>query len=176
MEMNIRIETERLILRPLQPSDDKDFFELDSNPKVHKFLGNNPVKSLAESQKQIADVLQQYEDFGMGRLVMMSKSTNQFIGWSGLKFERQVRKEFNYYDLGYRLKEQFWGEGYATEAAIASLDFGFNKLNLEEINACAETGHAVSNHILKKIGMVPYGTFTFQGNLINWYYAKNKNL
>ncbi|WP_411894406.1 GNAT family N-acetyltransferase [Winogradskyella sp. A2] len=173
--MNIRIETERLILRPIQQSDDKDFFELDSNPKVHRFLGNNPVKSIQESQKQIANVLQQYEDFGLGRLVVISKSTNEFIGWSGLKFERQVRKEFDYYDLGYRLKEQFWGKGYATEAATASLNFGFNKLKLKEINACAETGHTVSNHILKKIGMVLDGTFTFEGSLINWYWAKNKN-
>ncbi|MCA0153310.1 GNAT family N-acetyltransferase [Winogradskyella vincentii] len=173
--MSYLIETERLYLRRLTESDATDLFELDSNPKVHKYLGNNPVKSIEESQNQIKNVLKQYEKFGIGRLAMISKETNEFIGWSGVKFERELRKEFDYYDLGYRLKEKYWGHGYATEAAIGSLEYGFNELRLNEINACADVNHVVSNKILKKIGFIPDGTFTFEGSLINWYYLKNKS-
>lgn len=172
--MSYLIETERLYLRRLTESDTTDLFELDSNPKVHKYLGNNPVKSIEESQNQIKNVLKQYEEFGIGRLAMINKETNEFIGWSGIKFERELRKEFDYYDLGYRLKEICWGHGYATEAAIGSLEYGFNELRLNEINACADVNHVVSNKILKKIGFIPDGNFTFEGSLINWYFLKNK--
>ncbi|WP_299112703.1 GNAT family N-acetyltransferase [uncultured Winogradskyella sp.] len=171
--MSALIETNRLFLRPVTIDDTLDFFEMDSNPKVHMYLGNNPVTSIEQSKAWIKDILEQYEDFGIGRLAMVKKDTNEFVGWSGLKFERQVRKAFDYYDLGYRLKEQFWGNGYATEAAIASLNYGFKDLKFNEICAAAEVGHIASNHILKKIGMQPSGTYTYEDDLCNWYTLKN---
>ncbi|MHA7843672.1 MAG: GNAT family N-acetyltransferase [Winogradskyella sp.] len=174
--MNLKLETKRLYLRPINEGDDQDFFELDSNPKVHEFLGNNPVTSIEQSGDYIKSILQQYKDYGIGRLAMIKKDTGEFVGWSGLKFERVVRKEFDYYDLGYRLKEEFWGHGYATEAAIASLNYGFNDLKLKEICAAATSKHRASNTILKKIGFTPSGTFTYDNELCNWYVLQNPNL
>lgn len=173
--MNTKIETKRLILRPITIADAQDFFELDANPKVHKYLGNNPVSSIEQSKTMIKDILEQYKTNGIGRLAIVLKDTNEFIGWSGLKYEQVLRKEFNYYDLGYRLKEQFWGKGYATEAAIASLDYGFNDLKLKEICAAADVNNLASNYILKKIGMQSSGTFTYEEHLCNWYEMKNPN-
>ncbi|WP_418638899.1 GNAT family N-acetyltransferase [Winogradskyella sp.] len=166
------IETKRLILRLITIADTQDFFELDSNPKVHLFLGNNPVKTIEQSEAMIANILQQYKTNGLGRLAIIEKSTNEFVGWAGLKLEEKLRKEFSYYDLGYRLKEQFWGKGYATEAASASLEYGFNTLKLEEIGAAADVNHIASNTILKKVGMQPSGTFEYEGDLCNWYIIK----
>ncbi|WP_430467822.1 GNAT family N-acetyltransferase [Winogradskyella ouciana] len=174
--MNIKLETKRLILRPINENDAQNFYEMDSNPKVHIYLGNNPVTSIEQSKSKIEGILQQYKDYGVGRLAMERKDTGEFIGWSGLKSERELRKEFDYYDLGYRLKEEFWGNGYATEAAIASLDFGFNDLKLKEICAAADVNHIASNTILKKIGMQPSGTFEFEGDLCNWYILENTQI
>ncbi|GAB5564980.1 MAG: GNAT family N-acetyltransferase [Winogradskyella sp.] len=176
MNMNIKIETERLFLRPFEMADDKDLYEMDSNPKVHIYLGNNPVKSIEQVRESIKKVLQQYSDFGVGRLAIIKKDTGEHVGWAGLKYEQVLRKEFDYYDLGYRLKERFWGHGYATEAAIASRDYGFKDLKLKEIGAAADVDHIASNTILKKIGMQPSGTFTFEGELCNWYTLKNPHL
>ncbi|WP_412561236.1 GNAT family N-acetyltransferase [Winogradskyella sp. MIT101101] len=173
--MNIKLETKRLILRPINKNDAHNFYEMDSNPRVHIYLGNNPVTSIEQCKSKIEGVLQQYKDFGVGRLAMERKDTGEFIGWSGLKFERELRKEFDYYDLGYRLKEEFWGNGYATEAAIASLDYGFNDLKLKEICAAADVNHIASNTILKKIGMQPSGTFEYEGDLCNWYKLTNND-
>lgn len=175
MNFNI-IETKRLFLRPITADDAQDFFELDSNPKVHLFLGNKPVKKIEESEAMIANILEQYETNGLGRLAIIEKSTNEFMGWAGLKYEENLRKEFNYYDLGYRLKEQFWGKGFATEAAFASLEYGFKDLKLKEIGAAAGFNHIASNTILKKIGLKPSGTFTYEGELCNWYLLQNPNL
>ncbi|REG84628.1 GNAT family N-acetyltransferase [Winogradskyella sediminis] len=167
------LETKRLILRPITTEDIQDFFELDSNPKVHLFLGNQPVKTIEESEAMVANILEQYKTNGLGRLAVVKKHTGEFMGWSGLKYEKNVRKEFNYYDIGYRLKEQFWGQGYATEAAIASLNYGFKDLQLKHIGAAADINHIASNTILKNIGMQPSGTFKFEDTLCNWYDIKN---
>lgn len=175
MNSNI-IETKRLILRPITKNDIHDFFELDANPKVHQFLGNKPVKTIKESETMIDSILKQYKTNGLGRLAIIEKTTKEFIGWAGLKYEENLRKEFKYYDLGYRLKEQFWGKGYATEAAIASLNYGFKDLKLKEIGAAADVNHIASNTILKKIGLKPAGTFTYEDELCNWYFLKNPNL
>lgn len=170
------IETKRLILRPITSADAQDFFELDSNPKVHVFLGKKPVKTIRESEAMIANIIEQYKNNGVGRIAMIEKTTNEFIGWAGLKYEQNLRKEFNYYDLGYRLKEQFWGKGYATEAAFATLNYGFNDLKLKEIGAAADINHIASNTILKKIGMKSSETFKYEGDTCNWYTLKNPSL
>lgn len=167
--MKTQLETKRLILRPITTADTKDFFELDSNPEVHKYLGNKPVKSIKESEVMIADILEQYKTNSLGRLAIIDKKTLNFIGWAGLKYEQNLRKAFNYYDIGYRLKQHYWGKGYATEAAIASLKHGFEDLKLKEICAAAAQNHIVSNTILKKIGMQPSGTFQYKNELCNWY-------
>jgi RimJ/RimL family protein N-acetyltransferase len=170
--MTKRLETKRLVLRPITEEDTKDFFEMDANPKVHKYLGNKPVLSIEQSEAMIKNIIQQYHTNGLGRLAIISKDSNEFLGWSGLKYEENLRSEFNYYDLGYRLKEQHWGKGYATEAAIASLDYGFNKLNLDKICAAADLNNIASNYILKKIGMKPSGQFTYENAVCNWYIIK----
>mgnify|MGYP001136655520 CR=1 FL=1 len=170
------IETERLILRPITRLDAQDFFELDSNANVHQYLGNKPVKTIEESRAMIDNIIEQYKINGIGRLAIIDKNTKLFIGWSGLKFEQNLRQEFDYYDIGYRLKEQYWGKGYATEAAFASLDYGFNTLNLKEICAAAHMDNIASNTILKKIGMKTSGTFKYEGLEHNWYSMINPSL
>lgn len=172
----MNFETNRLILRPITEADVQDFFELDSNPKVHLFLGNQPVKGIEESQAAVANIMQQYKTYGLGRLAVIERTTNNFIGWSGIKYETSFRKEFNYYDLGYRFKEQFWGKGYATEAALASLNYGFKKLKLNKICAAAHINHTASNSILNTIGMQASGTFKDENELCNWYILQNPYL
>lgn len=59
----------------------------------------------------------------------------------------------HFYDYGYRLDEKFWGKGYATEASTAWLEYGFNKMNIEIMNAYTHAQNGASNHILQKVGM-----------------------
>ena len=100
-----QIETKRLILRPVIEADAHDFFKLDSNPDGHRFLGSKPVKTITESEATVTAILDQYKKFDLGRFAVVLKDTNEFSGWSGLKYEQNLRKEFNYYDLGYRFKQ-----------------------------------------------------------------------
>ena len=169
------IETKRLLLRELFPSDDQKMFELDSNPEVHRYLGKNPVTDVEEVRIAIANIRQQYIDNGVGRWAVILKETNEFIGWSGLKLEKNVNGHEQFYDLGYRFIQEYWGKGYATESAKAFLDYGFNRLNLETINAWADSGNKGSRNVLEKLGFIYVNAFEYEGEEEVWYEIKNPN-
>lgn len=167
--MKIHIETDRLILRDLEIIDAEGIFKLDSDPEVHEFLGKKPIKTFEEAVKVIEYVREQYTRNGIGRWAIIEKETDNFIGWTGLKYEEGLREKFNYYDLGFRLRKNYWGKGIATETALESLKYGFEKLDLKEIGAAADVNHLVSNKILKKVGLKFIDTFEYEKVLHNWY-------
>jgi [ribosomal protein S5]-alanine N-acetyltransferase len=168
--MQTFIETDRLIIRAFIPEDADGIFELDSDPEVHLYLGNNPIKTMEQAVGAIQFIRQQYIDNGIGRWAVIKKATNEFIGWTGLKLMKQpVNNHSNYYDLGYRLIKKYWGCGYATETALASLAYGFNELKLPEIFAMADTQNVGSDAVLKKAGLKFVETFYDDNILHNWY-------
>lgn len=163
-DIKIFAETERLILREIVHEDEDAFFELDSDPEVHRYLGNNPVKNIQETRDIIKAIRKQYIDNGIGRWAMIEKNTDRFIGWTGLKLVREnINGHINFYDLGFRLIRKYWGKGYATESAIASLSYGFDKLNLLEIYGMADHENAGSIHVLTKAGLTYIETFYHVG-------------
>ena len=170
--MKIHIETERLIIRDLEAFDAKGILELDSDPKVHEFLGKNPIKTIKEAEVVIKGIRQHYVENGIGRWAIVDKKTNDFIGWAGLKYEQKLRENFNYYDLGYRLRSKYWGKGIATEAAIECIKYGFDTLNLVEICAAVNINNLASDKILRKIGLRFIETFEYDGITCNWYKFK----
>ncbi|OJX31621.1 MAG: GNAT family N-acetyltransferase [Chryseobacterium sp. 36-9] len=174
--MKLPIITERLMLRKLAQKDIDNIFLLDSNPEVMKYVGVPPVTNKQESAKMINNILNQYEKNGTGRLAVIEKESNQFIGWSGIKLLTEEVNGFkNVYELGYRFLPEFWGKGYATESAIASLDLGFNQLNTDKIYAYADVGNESSNRILTKLGFENKGTFLDKGDICNWYELEKNN-
>jgi len=163
------IETERLILRKLIPSDDSAMFILDSNPNVHQYLGNKPIVSIEESRDYIKDIQIQYIQNGIGRFAVILRETNEFIGWAGLKFITEPTNERqNFYDIGYRLIEAHWGKGYGYEATKAWLDYGFNQLNIQKIAAYADAKNKRSIKILEKIGLQSVSEFDDDGTPSVW--------
>lgn len=168
------IETERLILRELQLSDADGMFELDSNPNVHLFLGNRPVKHIEESIEYIENIQKQYQNYGIGRWAVILKETNEFIGWSGIKYiTDEINKHQNFYELGYRFIEEHWGKGYASEAGKAFVDYAFKELKAQALYAYADAGNESSRKILEKLGFHFVNSFTYQEELEVWYELKN---
>jgi ribosomal-protein-alanine N-acetyltransferase len=177
--MKFIIETDRFYLRRFQKEDIQDLFELDSDSLVHQYLGNKPIKNIDEAKKAFEKVRTQYEKYGLGRLAIIDKRNDDFIGWSGLKYETiNINNQNGYYDLGYRLKRKHWGKGIATETGIAALAYGFNKLKIEKICAAADVENLASNRVLQKIGMNFVNTFFFEGIKCRWFesYTTKKNI
>jgi ribosomal-protein-alanine N-acetyltransferase len=167
--MKIFAETERLILRELLPEDAIGMFEMDGDPEVHLFLGNKPVLSIEQSKADIEFIRKQYLDNGIGRWAVIEKENNHFIGWAGLKLMTETcNNHSNYYDLGYRFSKRFWGKGYATETAIATRDYGFKELNLDEIIGIADINNLGSIHVLEKTGLKKVSIFDYHGVNHHW--------
>lgn len=171
--MRFYIETERLILREVLESDLDGMYELDSDPVVHKYLGNNPIKTKEQAMKYINFIRNQYEEFGIGRFTAIEKSSGDFIGWSGIKLNTGEKEALNgkqdFYDIGYRFIPRYWGKGYASESSLASLDFGFKELNIETICGAADVNNIGSNKVLQKIGLNFIEEFMYKDDKINWY-------
>ena len=176
--MKFHLETERLILREMRPSDLEGMFQLDSDPEVHKYLGKNPIKTRAESQKIIDDIIKQYEERGIGRWAAIEKSSGEFIGWSGIKLntEYNMNGYTKFHDVGYRFIKQFWGKGYATESGKAAVNYAFNSLKLPELYAATELGNEASHNALLKIGLNYVEDFYFEQEKLNlrWYKIEKK--
>lgn len=163
-----RYETNRLIIRDMLPDDTTGMFLLDSDPRVHLYLGNKPVRSIKEVQENIKKIRQQYRKHGTGRWAVIEKETTEFIGWAGIKYETGVQP-FPYYDLGYRLRPEFWGRGIATECAAVALQYGFSTLELEQIHAAASVNNIASNKVLLRSGLRFKHLFEFDKETHNWY-------
>lgn len=175
--MNLILNTERLILRPFEKSDAESFFEMDKNPEVHRYLWNKPVLEIEEVFAGIKMIRQQYIDNNIGRFAVILKETNEFIGWAGLKYNTKTVNNKNYfYDIGYRLNENFWGNGYASEASFAWLDYGFKVMKIEKMTAAAHTANIASNRILQKIGMKVTEQYLEDNVSWNWYEMINTDL
>ena len=168
--MKIYTESNRLVYREILPTDDHSLFKLDSNPLVHKYLGNNPVKDIEEIRKVIKSIRQQYMDNGIGRWAVIEKETGEFMGWSGLKFIKEYENNhINFYDVGYRLLPEFWGSGYATESAQAALEYGFIQLDLPEIIGMVHEENMASRKVLVKCGFEFIEQFKWEGINFDWF-------
>ncbi len=174
--MKFYIETDRLILRELLPTDVEGIFELDSNSTVHKYLGNKPIKTKEKAIEIIQFIREQYKERGIGRFATIEKSSGDFVGWSGLKLNLDEKEELNdkrgFYDIGYRFIPRFWGNGYATESSLAVLDFGFKELNIKTICGAADIENVTSNKVLQKIGLKYINDFPFEDIIASWYELK----
>lgn len=105
---------------------------------------------------------------------MLLRTTNEFMGWAGLKLEAgPANEQHDFYDLGYRLLPRFWGQECGFEAAQASLTYGFGTMALSRICAQADVENIGSRRILEKIGMQQGNAFEEKGMRCVWYEALN---
>jgi [ribosomal protein S5]-alanine N-acetyltransferase len=143
------LDTERLYLREFTLDDAQNFIDLNSNPNVVKYTGDGAIESIEKAKEILTTItFPQYEN-NLGRWAVHLKTTDEFIGWCGLKYIGQL----NEIDLGYRFFEKHWGKGYATESAKAVLAHGFKTMKLDVIVGRAAIENVNSVKVLQKIGM-----------------------
>ncbi len=147
--MKYILTTNRLALREFTPNDATAFYELNANPNVIKYTGNQAFINV-EAAKEFLENYPDYHLNGFGRWAVVLKSTNQFIGWCGLKFDPAENET----DIGFRFFEEEWHKGYATESAMACIHYGFEKLKLKRIVGRAMKENVASIKVLEKIGLV----------------------
>ena len=162
------IESNRLLLRELDISDSEDFYNLNSDPEVLQYTGDNSFSLISDAES----FLKNYNDYkinGFGRWAVISKESNDFLGWCGLKLNEE-----KIIDLGFRFFKIHWGKGYATESAKASLDYGFNNLKIDEIIGRASIENKASVRVLEKLKMNFWKNDSCKGIENSVYYKINK--
>lgn len=142
-------ETPRLLLRKKVVEDAPFFFELNSDPLVIQYTGDDAFENLKAAEDIVKFVIAQYDKNGYGRWLVAKKETGEPLGWCGLKFHDDTQET----DLGYRFMQKHWGNGYATEASLACIDYGFKVLKLNRIYGQAMKENIASINVLKKVGM-----------------------
>ncbi|MBL7812832.1 MAG: GNAT family N-acetyltransferase [Bacteroidetes bacterium] len=170
MRLVAPLESDNYLLREIVPEDEEGLWLLDSDPEVHRYLGNEPVTHIERIREVIALIRKQYQDYGIGRWAVVHKASGTFVGWCGLKFIVNAEEgQPGTYDLGYRLRREWWGKGIATECGKLCLDYGLNQLQLEQIFARAHTDNAGSNRVLQKLGFTRTGTGISHGEPTHFY-------
>lgn len=167
--MKAIIETKRLILREFSMLDSERFYELNTDNEVMRYTGDNPFSSVLETELFIKSY-QDYQKNGFGRWAVISKETNLFIGWCGLKLNEE-----NLIDIGFRFFRNEWGKGYATESARAVLEFGFYNLKITQIIGRVSKDNKASINVLEKLGMNFWKDDSCQGIMNCKYYKISKN-
>jgi [ribosomal protein S5]-alanine N-acetyltransferase len=145
---NYVLETERCLLRPLNPADCGSFFRLNEHPDIFRFTTDPPFESVNDARK----FLEQYNPYrqnGFGRWAVELKKDRIFTGWCGLKF---ILEE-NEVDVGYRFLPEFWGRGLATETGTACCNLGFHSYGLTRIVARIHPDNLRSVRVAQKMKM-----------------------
>ncbi|MEN9566745.1 MAG: hypothetical protein RLZZ69_1941 [Cyanobacteriota bacterium] len=162
--MNIFLETNRLILRNLTQDDVDDLVRLDSNPEVMRFINGG----IATTREAIANEFLPYatdyyhKSKNLGFWAIIERKSQEFIGWIFLRPEIDFKllqqlnlAEPGAVELGYRLRQQSWNQGYTTEVAQALIDKSFTatKSEIDKIVAWALTENKASTRVMAKVGL-----------------------
>ena len=164
--MKIILETDRLVVREYVKEDAEAFFKLNSNPEVLQFVPDKQLLNVEQARQILIDhPIADYEKYGFGRGACILKSTGENIGFAGLKY----LEELGEVDVAYRLMPAYWGQGLATEVALASVRYGFAHLGLKRIIGLAMPGNIASIRVLEKAGMRLSGSVAFWGHQFSKY-------
>ena len=147
--------TERLRLRAFTADDTDDLFAMHSDAHVLRYWDAPPWTDRARAQRHIARSHEMAEEGSGARLVLERRSDRGFLGYCAFT---RWNPDYRSAALGYCLREQAWGQGYATEAARAVLTWAFEALPLNRVQAEADTRNHASRHVLEKLGFVLEGT------------------
>jgi RimJ/RimL family protein N-acetyltransferase len=148
---NLRLETERLILRDFVEADWRDVHQYGSDPdtvKYQPFGPNTEEETKAYIQRMLAN--QKAQPRVHYEFALVNKQDNKVIGGVGLNIRNAEDKEAM---LGYILNRKYWNQGYTTEAAGKVIGFGFEQLGLHRIIASCDPENTGSYRVMEKIGM-----------------------
>lgn len=149
-------ETERLVVRHYTKDDGDNFFLLNGDEEIMRYI--RPAKTRAQAGLFLAEILQKLEeDPTVGRWAAEEKLTGSFVGsFAFIPIESSPGKM----QLGYALLKEHWGKGYATELTMGGLHYVFTKTMLSEIFAVTEVENTASQKVLLKAGFQLHTSYT----------------
>lgn len=147
------IETARLVLRGWRDSDHAPFAAMGADADVMQWLGG------LQSRAQIDDTVQRLnridDEFGYTFWALERKADGGFLGFCGIKpIQREIVPGNGTPEIGWRLRKDAWGQGYARESAVASMSYGFDQFDFDFISALTLPANEASWGLMKRLGMM----------------------
>jgi [ribosomal protein S5]-alanine N-acetyltransferase len=143
-------ETQRIMLRFFNLNDIDALTAIFADPQVMHFSISG-VKTKAQTKSTIDNILLSYQKRGWGLYAIEQREERQLIGYCGL-FSQQIDGQAEI-EVGYRLATHYWGKGLATEAAIATRDYAFDRLGITRLISIVDPENIRSMRVAEKIGM-----------------------
>lgn len=166
----VQLETKRLLLRPMLPSDFDALLMIFTDPDVMAAF-NHPLFTHQQMQRWLQRNLDHQNQHGYGLFSVILKETGELIGNCGL----EQMDDMNAAELGYDFRSEFWNQGYATESACAVRDYAFEVLHLPQLISLIRVGNLASKRVAEKVGMALADEFTRYGILYWKFTLKNKH-
>lgn len=143
--------TPRLLLRLFEMSDAETLHRVVFGDAAVMRYGMG-MKTLDETRRWIVKHRRNYEQFRLGKWAVVLRDTNELIGYCGFTAQKMI-DDVAETELGYRLAQTHWGNGFATEAATAARDYAFHTLKLPRIIALIDPANTPSIRVAEKLGM-----------------------
>ena len=159
------VETTRLILRPFASDDLDGLAAINRDPQVIRFIGDGTPQSKEKTATRLNGYLEHGRRHAFGFWTAVEKTTRDMVGFCGLQFLENTAEV----EVGYRLARRVWGMGLATEAAVASLRYGFYELKLDRIVAVVHPENVASQRVVEKIGLTYEKDAHYYGMNLKYY-------
>ena len=159
------LKTERLTLRPFGEGDVSPFFELSQDPDVMRYVGDRRVPTLQETWRAVAGWLGHWALRDYGQWAIEERASGQLIGRAGIINPVAWPGP----EVGYLLGRAWWGRGYATEAARAAMDWGFQQLRFDDLLSLIDPANQPSIAVATRLGESLRGETDLWGNRVLIY-------
>jgi RimJ/RimL family protein N-acetyltransferase len=146
-----QLRTARLLLRRWRETDHAPFALLNADSMVMEYFPDRLTR--AESDDLIASIEAGFATHGYGLWALEVRATGEFVGFTGLAVPSFNAHFTPAVEVGWRLARSAWGKGYATEAGLASIAFGFREAGLDEIVSFTSAANVRSRAVMERIGM-----------------------
>lgn len=153
------IRTARLTLRPLEPGDAVVLHRIYQSDGVLQYFPTTVPPPLERLERFVASQQEHWEKHGYGNWALLPDQETEIVGWAGLQFLPELGET----EVGFLLDRPFWGKGYATEAARASIRVGFEVCDVDHIIALAHPENTASRRVIEKCGMTYVDTIHIWG-------------
>ncbi|MDF3294265.1 GNAT family N-acetyltransferase [Streptomyces silvisoli] len=149
------IRTPRLILRRWYDDDLAPLAEIHADSQVMRWIGDGSVRDLGHTAEDIERWEEEWDEEGFGLFAVELLASGELAGFTGLSVPTFLPEVLPAVEIGWRLGRQFWGQGYASEAAHAALEFALQDRGLDRVISIARVGNDASENVMRKLGMVP---------------------
>ncbi|MEV0321649.1 GNAT family N-acetyltransferase [Streptomyces sp. NPDC050658] len=148
------LHTPRLVLRRWRAADVAPMTSINSDPEVMRWIGDGSVHDGQEQTRSTMALWEHgWQTEGFGLFAVEVRATGELAGFTGLSVPHYLPEVLPAVEIGWRLGRRFWGQGLATEAARAALDFGLTVRGLERIVSIVQVGNDASERVMNKLGM-----------------------